>query len=144
MLKRGIRKMAQSKFRYTLSIVYNFMVILTRRNIKCKVPFSTRFNHGGINTVIGKKVILEEDCVIGTGVVLGGRHFGSPIIEHHCILCTHSIVIGHIRVGHHSVIGAGAVVLHDIPPFSIVVGVPAKVIKTITLVEYKEYLRERR
>jgi acetyltransferase-like isoleucine patch superfamily enzyme len=51
-------------------------------------------------------IVLEDDCWLGTGVkVLDG-----------------------VRIGRGSVIGAGAVVTQDIPPFSIAVGVPAKVI----------------
>jgi Acetyltransferase (isoleucine patch superfamily) len=41
------------------------------------------------------------------------------------------IVMPNVTIGACSVIGAGAVVTHDIPPFSVAVGVPAKVIKTI-------------
>ena len=38
---------------------------------------------------------------------------------------------GGIRIGHDSVIGANAVVVKDVPPYSVVVGIPGKVIKTL-------------
>ena len=38
-------------------------------------------------------------------------------------------IMAGVHIGEHSVIGANAVVTHDIPPYSVVVGVPAKVIK---------------
>ncbi|MBF2075406.1 MAG: acyltransferase [Synechococcales cyanobacterium C42_A2020_086] len=54
-----------------------------------------------------KGIVIEEDCWLGTGVkVLDG-----------------------VTIGRGSVIGAGAVVTRDIPPYSIAVGVPAKVIQ---------------
>lgn len=57
---------------------------------------------------IYKGIVIEDDCWIGNGVrVLDG-----------------------VTIGHGSVIGAGAVVTKDIPPYSIAVGVPAKVIDT--------------
>jgi carbonic anhydrase/acetyltransferase-like protein (isoleucine patch superfamily) len=40
-----------------------------------------------------------------------------------------AIVIDHITVGSHSVVGAGAVVIQDVPDNAVVVGVPAKVVK---------------
>ena len=39
-------------------------------------------------------------------------------------------ILGSVTVGHDSVIGANAVVLEDVPPHSVAVGVPAKVVKT--------------
>ncbi len=58
---------------------------------------------GGIN----KGIVIEDDCWLGQGVR----------------------VIDGVRIGKGSVIGAGAVVNKDIPPYSIAVGVPAKVIR---------------
>jgi acetyltransferase-like isoleucine patch superfamily enzyme len=56
--------------------------------------------------VTSKGIVIENDCWLGTGVkVLDG-----------------------VRIGRGSIIGAGAVVTKDIPPYSIAVGVPAKVI----------------
>lgn len=46
-----------------------------------------------------------------------------------CFLGAGSTVLGNVKVGHGSVIGANSLVLHDIPPFSIAIGNPAKIIK---------------
>lgn len=55
-----------------------------------------------------KKIIIEDDCWLGAGVkVLAG-----------------------VKIGKGSVIGAGAVVTKDIPPYSICIGVPARLIQT--------------
>jgi acetyltransferase-like isoleucine patch superfamily enzyme len=57
-------------------------------------------------------IILEEDAWIGTGSVIMGKKNGEPLI-----------------VGKYSRVGANAVVMDDVPPYSIVVGSPAKVIR---------------
>jgi len=59
--------------------------------------------------LVSGKIILEDDVWLGANV----------------------IILPNVRIGECSVIGAGAVVNKDIPPFSIASGVPAKVIKTI-------------
>jgi len=132
------------KYKDITSFVYNFLVIIRRKDIRCKVPRTTRFNHGGLGAVIGEDVILGENCVIGSGVTIGAEKKKSPHIGHNCILCSHATIIGGILIGHHSIIGAGAVVLQDIPPYSVAVGVPARVTKTITQEEYEMYLDARR
>ncbi len=49
-------------------------------------------------------------------------------IERACFIGTNAVVLMGVTIGHHSIIGAGAVVNKDIPPYSKAVGVPAKVI----------------
>ncbi|HTX03359.1 MAG TPA: acyltransferase [Candidatus Acidoferrales bacterium] len=56
--------------------------------------------------------------------------FEPVVIEDHVIVCSGTNIIPGVRIGHHSMIGAGAVVISDIPPYSLAVGVPAKVVKT--------------
>jgi acetyltransferase-like isoleucine patch superfamily enzyme len=48
------------------------------------------------------------------------------LIEHNCWLAVNCVVLKGVRIGHHSIIGANAVVTKDVPPFSTVVGVPGK------------------
>lgn len=52
------------------------------------------------------------------------------IVESNVWLCTHSVVQKGVHIGHDSVVAAGAVVTKDVPPNSMVGGVPAKVIRT--------------
>jgi acetyltransferase-like isoleucine patch superfamily enzyme len=66
---------------------------------------TTPIKHQGITR---KGVVIEDDCWLGHGVV----------------------VLDGVTIGEGSVIGAGAVVTKDIPPYSVAVGVPAKVIKS--------------
>jgi acetyltransferase-like isoleucine patch superfamily enzyme len=50
------------------------------------------------------------------------------VIEHNCWLGVNCVILKGVRIGHHSTIGANAVVTRDVPPGSTVVGVPARVV----------------
>ncbi|MBP9873243.1 MAG: hypothetical protein KBC60_04350 [Haliscomenobacter sp.] len=51
------------------------------------------------------------------------------ILEDHVWLATRSMVLKGVRIGKGAVVAAGAVVTKDVPPYTVVAGVPAKVIK---------------
>lgn len=91
-------------------------------------------DHGSC-VVIGETVTIGDDCVIYHGVTLGGtgkivdssskRH---PDIGNNVFIGSGAKVLGAIKVGDNSKIGANAVVLTDVPKNSTVVGVPARII----------------
>jgi acetyltransferase-like isoleucine patch superfamily enzyme len=59
----------------------------------------------------------------------GIRDYGSIIVEENCWLGINSVVSGPIRIGRGSVVGANAVVRQNVPPFSVVVGQPARIVR---------------
>jgi acetyltransferase-like isoleucine patch superfamily enzyme len=63
--------------------------------------------------------------------------FGPIIIEDNCIIGRRAQLLPNIRIGKNSIIGAGSVVISDIPPNSIAMGVPARVIGSVTKYEEK-------
>jgi serine O-acetyltransferase len=86
--------------------------------------------------VIGETTEIGDDVTIYQGVTLGGtgkdvgkRH---PTIGSRVIISTGAKVLGPFTVGHDSKIGAGSVVLEEIPPNSTVVGVPGRVVRKNT------------
>lgn len=86
----------------------------------------------GMGVVIGETCEIGDDVTIYQGVTLGGtgkekgkRH---PTIGHHVLIATGAKVLGSITVGEYSKIGAGSVVLKEVPPHSTVVGIPGKVV----------------
>jgi serine O-acetyltransferase len=54
-----------------------------------------------------------------------------PVIEDRVDIGCGAVILGAVTIGHDSAIGANAVVLKDVPPKSVAVGVPAKVVKTL-------------
>ncbi len=96
---------------------------------RARIARSTFFHHSGIGVVINGASVIEENCEIGVHVVLGGRApiVGAPHLEPDVIVHAGARIIGPIRIGRGSVVAANAVVLEDMPPRSLVAGVPAKV-----------------
>lgn len=82
--------------------------------------------------VVGETAVIEDDVSIlhsvtlgGTGKAMGDRH---PKIRRGVLLGAGSKIIGNIEIGTGSKVGAGSVVLEDVPPHVTVVGVPATVV----------------
>ena len=63
----------------------------------------------------------------GTGKERGKRH---PTIGNNVVISTGAKILGSFRVGDYAKIGAGSVVLREVPPYSTVVGVPGRVVRS--------------
>jgi len=96
---------------------------------QAKIGGNVFFHHSGLGVVINRASVIEDDCEIGVHVVLGGKAptLGAPHLERGVIVHAGARLIGPIRIGEGSVVGANAVVLEDVPPHSLVVGVPGVV-----------------
>lgn len=87
----------------------------------------------GMGVVIGETCEIGDDVVLYQGVTLGGtgkekgkRH---PTIGNNVVIASGAKVLGSFTVGDFSRIGANAVVLKEVPPFSTVVGIPGRVVR---------------
>ena len=81
----------------------------------------------GETTIIGNNVTLYQGVTLGgTGKEHGKRH---PTIEDNVMISTGAKVLGSFTIGAGSKIGAGSVVLEEVPPNSTVVGIPGRVVK---------------
>ena len=80
------------------------------------------------NTIIGKNVTVRHSTTIGNKGEFGKE---CPTIGDGVDIGSNVVIIGGISIGSHAVIGAGAVVIKDVPPYAIVVGNPALQIGTI-------------
>lgn len=117
-------------------------------------PFYTDF---GKNITIGKNVFINSGChfqdqggiAIGDGSLIGHNvvlatinhdldpknnrknHYAPITIGNHVWIGSNATVLAGVTIGEWAVVAAGAVVTKDVPPFTIVGGVPAKVIKKV-------------
>lgn len=87
----------------------------------------------GSGVIIGETTIIGDNVTLYQGVTLGGtgkehgkRH---PTIGDNVMISAGAKVLGSFTVGENSKIGAGSVVLKEVPPNSTVVGVPGRVVK---------------
>lgn len=87
----------------------------------------------GMGVVIGETCEIGDYVTIYQGVTLGGtgkekgkRH---PTIGNHVLIATGAKVLGPMKIGDHSKIGAGSVVLQEVPPNSTVVGIPGRIVR---------------
>lgn len=94
-----------------------------------------------VNTVLGSGLRLAhpystilnaqsigENCYVNHLVTVGEKNGRRPVIGNHVELHANCTVIGGITVGDHAVIGAGAVVVKDVPANAVVVGNPARIL----------------
>jgi serine O-acetyltransferase len=82
----------------------------------------------GMGVVIGETAEIGDDVTLYQGVTLGGTGFATgkrhPTVEDNVTIGSGAKLLGPITIGHGAKIGANAVVIHDIPPNSTVVGNP--------------------
>jgi serine O-acetyltransferase len=90
----------------------------------------------GMGVVMGETTEIGDDCLIYKGVVLGGttlekkkRH---PNLGNRVIIGSNSTVLGAIAIGDGARIGSGSVVVKPVPSGATVVGVPARIVESIT------------
>lgn len=87
----------------------------------------------GMGVVIGETTVIGENVLIYHGVTLGGTSLKTgkrhPTIGNNVIIGAGAKLFGPLTVGDNSQIGGGAVIVKDVPPNSVVVGNPGKVVK---------------
>ena len=97
-------------------------------NARCIVGYKAEIEEGVImNTAahVEHHNVLRKCSQVDPGVVTAGN----VTFEECCRVHTAATIINRVTIGHDSIVGAGAVVIKDIPPHCTAVGVPAKVIK---------------
>jgi serine O-acetyltransferase len=130
---RASNKLWRMGFRLPARILSQFARFLTGVDIHPAATLGRRlFIDHATGVVIGETAIVGDDVTMYQGVTLGGtgkqhgkRH---PTICNNVFIGNNANVLGNITVGENSRVGAGSVVLADVPPNSTVVGVPAHIV----------------
>jgi serine O-acetyltransferase len=90
----------------------------------------------GMGVVVGETTEIGDDCLIYKGVVFGGttlekkkRH---PTLGNRVVVGSNAIILGAITIGDGARIGSGSVVVKPVPPGATVVGVPGRIVESLT------------
>lgn len=122
--RKGWRRAAKAMEHYVIRRFGCTLHPNTRIGIGLRLP-----HPNGI--VIGNDVVIGENCTIYQQVTLGGGERGDwkgsrfPMVGDDCILWSGSRIVGAVALGDGVVVGAGAVVIRDVPAQHLAVGVPA-------------------
>lgn len=132
-LHRIAHKMYHWKIPCIPRMISNISRFLTGIDIHPGATIGKRFfiDHG-MGVVIGETAIIGDDVLIYQGVTLGGtgkehgkRH---PTVMDNVVIGSGAKVLGNITIGNNVRVGAGSVVVTDVPDESTVVGIPGRVI----------------
>ncbi len=88
-----------------------------------------------MNAVLGGRATVGEDCHVGAGAVLAGviePPSADPVVlGNNVMVGANAVLLEGVQVGEGAVVAAGAIVTQNVPAYTVVAGVPAKVIKEI-------------
>jgi serine O-acetyltransferase len=112
-------------------VLFKFVQIITGIELPCEAIVGRNFvidHFGGI--IVSGYARFGDNCRIRNGVVVGLRRVEepyAPVIGNNVDIGAGAKLLGRIKIGDNSIIGANAVVLDDVPENSIAIGVPATI-----------------
>ncbi|MEN6357334.1 MAG: sugar O-acetyltransferase [Armatimonadota bacterium] len=113
---------------YNTTVGDNFFL-----NVNCKLMDSGKITIGNNVFIAPNVCIITEEHAMGVKQRLAGLEYTHPVnIGDNVWICAGAIILPGVTIGDNCVIGAGSVVTKDIPPNSLAVGNPCKVIRTLT------------
>ncbi|UCD33766.1 MAG: glycosyltransferase [Desulfobacterales bacterium] len=120
-------------FSFLYKIFYKIIQILTGIELPCEVEIGKNFriDHFG-DIIISGFASFGDNCVVRNGVTVGLRRVDKPVapkLGNNVDIGAGAKILGGITIGDNVAIGANAVVLKDVPPNSIAVGIPARIIE---------------
>ena len=128
-----ILKIFGIKFKFKSFSINQLEDVCCIQNLE-NIKKSVYFPHP-IGIVIHPKVEIGESCVIFQNVTIGQGKYNHerlrdvPNIGDNVTIYANSVIIGGVNVGKNSIIGAGSIVINDVPENAIVAGNPARIIR---------------
>jgi len=117
------------KLKFLAKLIMKFGRVIYSADIPytCTIGKGVVFAHNGLGVVVHDNAIIGDNCKIQQGVTIGGRNNrGFPKIESGVEIGANALVLGGITLGENAVIGAGAIIIKDVPPGATMVGVLAR------------------
>jgi serine O-acetyltransferase len=132
-MQRITARLWRAKLRLIARMLSQFSRFVTGIEIHPGAIIGRRvFIDHGAGVVIGETAIVGDDVTLYQGVTLGGtgheRGKRHPTLRDGVFVGSNAQILGNICIGENSRVGAGSVVLRDVPPNSTVVGVPAHIV----------------
>ena len=125
--------------RAPFSVLYQVLFVAVDWWFGIHLPYTVKLGrrvriwyHGGIvigARSIGDDVHIRQNTTVG--ILARDDETGKPTIEARVDIGAGACILGHLTVGHDSVIGANSVVVKDVPPHSTMFGVPARPVKLL-------------
>lgn len=123
-----------------------FYQLLVEGLLGIELPWNTKVGSGlqlqhGVALVVNKNVEIGSNCVlrhatsIGNKVLSDGSVTDSPKIGDYVEIGSNVVILGPVIIGDYAVIGAGSVVVKDVPPRAVVAGNPAKIIRLLDKIQ---------
>jgi len=102
----------------------------------CVIGVNARFGKRfiilhSVGIVVNSAVVAGDDVVLESGVVIGAEKGKSPLIGNRVFVGSGAKIIGELKVGNDTLVGANAVVVRDVAEKTVVGGVPAKIIRSL-------------
>ncbi len=88
---------------------------------KAHIGKNVNFVHNGLGVVINANAFIGDNVKILHHVTIGTNKVSkqAPIIKDNVTLQSYAMILGNITIGENAIIGAGSIVMHDIPPNTI-------------------------
>lgn len=115
-----------------------FIVYGCRLSYKTKIGKGTYLSHGGLGVTVSPKSEIGENCVLGFRCSIVGQkpYVKTPKIGNRVYICPGAVIQGPVIIEDNVIIGANAVVTNSVREYSIVGGIPAKVIGDVRNLGY--------
>lgn len=146
-----IHRISHSLWKLKIPVIPRLLSYIARFLTGIEIHPAARIGAGffidhGMGVVIGETSEIGEEVLLYQGVTLGGtgkekgkRH---PTLGNHVVVGTGAKILGPIKIGDYVKIGANSVVLKSVPDYSVVVGVPGKIIKKKVMRVVQEGIEE--